>query len=71
MRRSTFGNIAASLSPSNHEGAIIISNREAVHIRSRLQWMCNDQLCRELVQALKWVEENTTAEAQKIAGRTK
>ena len=62
MKRTPFGNVAASLSPSIQEGAIILSHDAARHLRARLQWMRGDEICKDIAQALKWVEDATREE---------
>ncbi len=71
MKRTPFGNVAASLSPKNREGAIILSHDAARHLRAHLQWMRGDKVCKDIAQALKWVEENTSEEIQAYAERAK
>ena len=71
MKRTLFGNVAASLSPKTDEGAIILSHDTAQHLRARLQWMRADEVCNDMAQALKWVEKNTRDEIEAYAENTK
>ena len=71
MKRTLFGNVAASLSPKTDEGAIILSHDTAQHLRARLQWMRGDEVCKDMAQALKWVEKNTRDEIEAYAENTK
>ena len=71
MKRTLFGNVAASLSAKTDEGAIILSHDTARHLRAHLQWMRGDEVCKDMAQALKWVEKNTRDEIEAYAENTK
>ena len=39
MKRTQFGSISASVSPSGDEGALILSRAAAEELRAKLQWL--------------------------------
>ena len=63
MKRTSFGSVAASLSPNNQEGAIMLNEEATRHLRSHLQWMRDDDRFVDITRALMWIETNIAKSA--------
>lgn len=64
MKRTTFGPIAAAVSPDKREAALILDHKALLALRSRLQWLSADPALEGVTDAIKWMSANTSPTAR-------